>query len=224
MSREFRLGLFVVGTLAILAVGVFLIGSKQSLFHSTYRVKADFHNVCGVDLGADVPVGGLRKGTVRHIDLPQRPDGNVTVVMDLRSETRDVLKEDSVAAIKSEGIVGDKYIEISFGSPGAPRLKDWDTLKSEPPVDISDLFTKAAQILDTAHAAILNVADTAGHMTSITDKIKGGQGTVGALINDKSTYNEANASVTALHEDMQARKHNFLIRGFFKKRGYEDTD
>lgn len=231
MSREFRLGLFIAATLIILAVGVFLIGSNQTLFQSTYPLQADFRNASGLSLGADVRVGGIQKGNVRRIDLPKHPDGNVVVVMDLRKETRDVLKEDSVASIKSEGLVGDKYVEISFGSPGAPKLKDWDRLKSEPPIDISDLFTKADQILDTAHAAILSVAETAGNMTSITSKIKNGQGTVGALINDRSVYNqaqatmnEAHASVAALHEDFEALKHNFLLRGFFKKRGYEDAD
>jgi phospholipid/cholesterol/gamma-HCH transport system substrate-binding protein len=223
MSREFRLGLFVVITLGILVTGVFLIGSKQVLFHSTYRVNAAFHNVSGLTLGADVRVGGIQKGAVRRIDLPKRPDGDVTVVMDLRSETRDVVKRDSLAAIKSEGMVGDKYVEISFGSPEGQGLKDGDTLKSEPPVDISDLFNKANQILDTTQSAIKNVQETAANMTSITSKIDKGQGSAGALINDKTMYKEANASVTALHENMEALKHNFLIRGFFKKRGYEDS-
>jgi phospholipid/cholesterol/gamma-HCH transport system substrate-binding protein len=223
MSREFRLGLFIVITLGILVTGVFLIGSKQALFHSTYRVNANFRNVTGLTPGADVRVGGIQQGTVRRIDLPKRPDGDVSVVMDLRSETRDVVKRDSLAAIKSEGMVGDKYVEISFGSPEGQGLKDGDTLKSEPPVDISDLFNKANQILDTTQTAIKNVQDTAANMTSITSKIDKGQGTAGALINDKTMYKEANASVTALHENMEALKHNFLIRGFFKKRGYEDS-
>src|SRR5258708_7607699 len=165
MSREFRLGLFIVITLGILVVGVFLIGSKQVLFHSTYRVNAEFHNVSGLTLGADVRVGGIQKGTVRRIDLPTRPDGNVTVVMDLKSETRSIVKRDSLAAIKSEGMVGDKYVEISFGSPAGQRLKDGDTIGSEPPIDISDLFNKANQILDTTQTAIKNVQDTAANMT-----------------------------------------------------------
>ena len=223
MSREFRLGLFIVITIGILVTGVFLIGSKQALFHSTYRVNADFHTVAGLTPGADVRVGGIQKGTVRRIDLPKRPDADVTVVMDLRSETRDVVKRDSLAVIKSEGLVGDKYVELSFGSAGGQVVRDGDTLKSEPPVDISDLFNKANQILDTTQDAIKNVQDTAANMTSITSKIDKGQGTAGALVNDKTMYKEASASVTALHENMEALKHNFLIRGFFRKRGYEDS-
>jgi phospholipid/cholesterol/gamma-HCH transport system substrate-binding protein len=108
MSKEVRLGLFIVVTLAILFAGVFLIGNTETLFKSTYRVKAEFQNVAGLNDGADVRVGGIHEGTVRKIDLPKRPDGKVTVVMDLQSATRDIVKKDSLAAIKSEGLLGDK--------------------------------------------------------------------------------------------------------------------
>ena len=82
MSQAFRLGLFIVAALAVLVVGVFLIGSRESLFQSTYRVKAEFQNVAGLADGADVRVGGLHQGTVKHIQLPNRPDGKVIVTMD----------------------------------------------------------------------------------------------------------------------------------------------
>ena len=119
MSSTFRLGLFVVAAVLMFTIGVFLIGSKQFLFRSTYRLNAEFQNVSGLTDGAEVRVGGLREGTVKHIDLPSRPDGKVRVAMDLKSDTHNVIKKDSVAAIKSEGLVGDKYVEISFGSSGA---------------------------------------------------------------------------------------------------------
>src|SRR5260370_40925565 len=114
MSRAFRLGLFIVATLLILGAGVFLIGSKQLLFRPTYRVKAEFQNAAGLDDGAIVRVGGIQKGTVKYLALPGRPDQKVTVVMNLDGSTRNIVTKDSVAAIKSEGLLGDKYVEISF--------------------------------------------------------------------------------------------------------------
>jgi len=54
MSREFRLGLFIVGALLILAAGVFLIGNKEMLFSSTYSLKAEFQNVAGLNNAAEV--------------------------------------------------------------------------------------------------------------------------------------------------------------------------
>src|ERR1035438_6550218 len=109
MSKEVRLGLFIVVTLAILIAGVFLIGNTETLFKSTYRVRAEFQNVSGLSNGADVRVGGIHEGTVRKIDLPKHPEGRVTVVMDLERATRAIVRADSLAAIKSEGLLGDKY-------------------------------------------------------------------------------------------------------------------
>ncbi len=219
----FRLGLFIVATLLILTAGVFLIGGNESRFARTYRVRAEFRTVAGLDNGAEVRVGGIHSGTVKQIDLPSRPDGNVTVVMDLRSATHEVVRKDSVAAIRSEGLLGDKYVEITFGTPEAAKLKENDTLQSEAPFEFSQLMKKADQILDAAKGATENIQKTAANLSSISAKINGGQGTVGALINDKTVYKEAAAGATELQENMEALKHNFFLRGYFKKRGYEDA-
>ena len=223
MNQTLRLGLFVVATLAVLVAGIFLIGQRESLFKSTYQVKAQFDNVAGLTGGSDVRVGGLHQGSVKRIELPNRPDAKVTVVMDLESATRNIVKKDSVAAIQAEGLIGDKYVEVSFGSQGAAKLNDGDTIGSEPPVDISNLVKKTSDILDNAKDAVDNLNGTASNMKSISAKIDNGTGTVGALVNDKTIYEKAAAGATALDENMEALKHNFLLRGFFKKRGYDDA-
>ena len=69
MSRSVRLGLFMLTTLAIFAAGVFLVGRQESKFGSNYQVRSEFANVAGLSEGADVRVGGIRKGTVRSIRL-----------------------------------------------------------------------------------------------------------------------------------------------------------
>jgi phospholipid/cholesterol/gamma-HCH transport system substrate-binding protein len=135
---------------------VFLVGREESKFGSNYLVRSDFANVAGLSEGADVRVGGIRKGTVRSIRLPKTPDGKV-VTMDLAKDTQAIVKQDSVASIQSEGLLGDKYVEISFGSVDAARLKGGETIESEPPFDISDLFNKANQILDTGQGALESI-------------------------------------------------------------------
>jgi len=223
MSRAVRLGIFVVATLAIFAGAVFLIGSREYLFQSTYRLNADFPDVAGLGGGAEVRVGGIHEGTVRRIDLPRRPDQKVRVEMDMDKDTRGVVKKDSVASIEAEGLVGDSYVAVSFGSNGAGQVKDGDTIAGQPPLKIGDLIKKTDQILDSAKGAVDNVGETAANLSQVTAKIDQGKGTVGALINDKSVYQHINQSATELQEDMEALKHNFLLRGFFKKRGYEDS-
>jgi phospholipid/cholesterol/gamma-HCH transport system substrate-binding protein len=223
MSRAFRLGLFILATLLVFAGGIFWIGSKRFLFNSTYRLNAEFENVAGLNDGAEVRVGGIAEGTVKRIDLPARVNEKVRVVMDMKSATREVVKKDSMAAIKSEGLVGDKYVEVSFGTAEAAKVNSGDTIQSEPPLQISDLIKKTDSILNSAEGAMQRVDDTASNLKNISSKINQGSGTVGALINDRSVYDHASAAANALQEDMEALKHNFLLRGFFKTRGYEDS-
>src|SRR6202165_4204077 len=237
MSRAARLGAFIIATLAILAAGIFLIGSKQYLFSSTYRLKAQFATVVGLDPGAEVRIGGVHGGTVRAVELPHNPDGKITVLMDLQRSTHDIITHDSVAAIETEGLVGNEYVSISFGSARALNVKDDDTIASQPPLVIADLMKKADGLLDTGQEALESGTVAAANMSSISGKINQGQGTIGALVNDKKIYtqmdqttvglrdtvNHAQAGVASFQENMEALKQNILLRGFFKKRGYENS-
>ena len=223
MSKEFRLGAFILATLACFAVATFLIGDRAAMFQSSYRVNTEFDNVVGLEEGAAVRVGGIRKGTVKYLTLPHKPGEKINVAMELETATHDVLKKDSVAAIESEGLLGDKYVEISFGSPGAENLKHDDTIASLPPMEIANLIAKTDKILDTAGYAVENVKNLTANLDQISDKINQGRGTAGALVNDKTMYTQVTAATTALSEDAEAMKHNFLLRGFFKNRGFEDS-
>jgi phospholipid/cholesterol/gamma-HCH transport system substrate-binding protein len=237
MSRAARLGAFILATLAILAVGVFIIGSKQYLFSSTYQLKAQFDNVEGLDAGGDVRVGGVHSGTVHSIVLPHKPGERVTVIMDLGKSTHEIIKRDSVATIETEGLLGNQYLAISFGSPGTADVRDGDIIASQPPLEMSDLLQKASGLLDGSQQAILNATRATANLDSISAKIDRGQGTAGALVNDKTLYNnleqtsgamhntmmQAEAGATDFQENMEALKHNFFLRGYFKSRGYEDS-
>jgi len=186
MSRTARLGAFILGTLAILAIGIFIIGGKKYLFTSTYELRTRFANVAGLQAGADVMVGGLHSGTIRSINLPDKPGEQMTVVMQLDQSTHRIIRQDSVASIDTEGLLGNQYVAVSFGSADKPDVND---------------------------------------------------GTVGALVNDKALYNNldqtasgarsavtsADAGIKDFQDNMEALKHNFLLRGYFKNRGYEDS-
>jgi|HubBroStandDraft_1064217.scaffolds.fasta_scaffold58068_2 phospholipid/cholesterol/gamma-HCH transport system substrate-binding protein len=237
MSRVARLGLFIIATLAVLVAGIFIIGDRQYLFSNTYRLKTQFSTVVGLDEGAEVRVGGVHSGSVRKIELPKSPTDKITVLMDVERSTHDIIKQDSVAAIQTEGLLGNEYVSISFGSAQGLNVRDGDTISSQPPLVIADLIAKTDVILDSSKAAIDNTTVATANLKSITRKIDDGQGTIGELINDKKMYNEldqttvgmrdtvvhAQAGIADFQENMEALKQNFLLRGYFKKRGYEDS-
>jgi outer membrane protein OmpA-like peptidoglycan-associated protein len=101
---------------------------------------------------------------------------------------------------------------------------------------MGDMLKKASGILDSSQQAINNATLATAHLNSVSAKIDSGQGTVGALVNDKQLYAnleqttatlhdtmlQAQTGVTDFQENMEALKHNFLLSGYFKKRGYED--
>ena len=178
MSKAFRVGVFVVLALLCLSAGIFLIGNKEFLFSPTYRLKTDFQNVGGLNNGAEVRVGGIHEGTISRIDLPTEPGGKVTVVMKLHSSTQNIIRKDSIASIKTEGLLGNKYLEISSGTVKAQAVQNDDVIAGEVPVDIAE------QAKDLAASA--------------------------------------KTGVEAFSDNMTALQHNFLLSGFFKKRGYND--
>src|ERR1700676_1031509 len=229
--------MFMIAALAILFSGIFIIGGKQYLFTSTYRLNAQFGSVVGLDSGADVRVGGVHSGSVRSVELPTKPTDKITVRMDLDRSTHNIIKQDSVASIETEGLLGNEYVAISFGSAKGADLLDDSTIPSEPPLEMSALLKKANGILDSSQQALTNVTQATENLSSISAKIDDGKGTVGALINDKKIYTQldqttsglrdtvtkAQAGVSAFQEDMEALKQNFLLRGYFKNRGYENS-
>ena len=237
MSRAARLGAFIITTLAILVAGVFIIGGKQYLFSSTYRLRTQFDNVEGLDAGGDVRVGGVHTGTVRQIVLPHKPGEKVTVVMDLDKSTHEIIKQDSVVSIETEGLLGNQYLAISFGSANSANVLDGDLIASQPPLEMADLLKKTSGLLDTSQLALENATRATANLNAISGKINRGEGTVGALVNDKQLYSnlaqtsaamhetvlQAQAGTTDFTENMEALKHSFFVRGYFKNRGYEDA-
>jgi phospholipid/cholesterol/gamma-HCH transport system substrate-binding protein len=193
--------------------------------------------VVGLDAGGDVRVGGVHVGTVRNIVLPHKPGDKVTVIMDLDNSTHEIIKRDSVATIETEGLLGNQYLAISMGSAGTANVQDGEVIASHPPLEMADLLQKTSVILDSSQQAIQNATRATANLNSISAKIDRGQGTVGALVNDKKLYNNlaqttstlndtmvsAQAGVNDFQENMEALKHNFFVRGYFKSRGYEDS-
>jgi len=157
--------------------------------------------------------------------------------MDLGKSTHEIIKQDSIVTIETEGLLGNQYLAISFGSAKAGEVRDGDTIATRPPLEMADLLQKASDLLDGSQDAIENATRATANLDSISTKINKGEGTAGALVNNKQLYNnleqtssamrdtmvQAQAGATDFKENMDALKHNFLLRGYFKNRGYEDS-
>ena len=167
-------------------------------------------------VGNSVRFSGINIGTVDNIIIIN--DSTVKVKMLIKKEVQKFIKIDSQAGIGSEGIIGDKVVVISQGYNSNKIVKSGQMIASSEPTETDDIM-KSLKV--TADNAALASADIAG----IVAKINNGQGTLGRLIQDKKmaanidqTLTNMKNSSKSLDENMEAAKHNFLLRGYFKKK------
>lgn len=111
-----------------------LTGSK------TYQLAAEFNNVSGVKVGADVQVAGVVVGKVRQLQL--NDEHQAMVIMQLDKQL--VVPVDSIASVKSQGIIGDKYIQITLGGDENVYKPGGTIVDTESSVDLESLISKFA--------------------------------------------------------------------------------
>ena len=128
-------GFFALGWLALeLGEVPWLTGSK------TYSLNAEFTNISGVRPGADIQVAGVRIGTVDNLSLNEDSYAVVTMQIDKSIE----IPVDSIASVKSQGIIGDKYIQISLGADENIFKEGEVIVDTESAVDIESLVSRFA--------------------------------------------------------------------------------
>ena len=173
--KKLQLGLLVLGSVILFVVGLFYIGAKRYLFRETFQINAIFDNVSGLRKGDYVWLSGVNVGVVKEIVFTEKK--TVMIKMQLEEDVQEYITEDAVAAISTEGLVGNKLI-IIYPGKGNVVERD-DTIKSLAPLDVDDIMRRLADMTDEVTAVVNNLA-------SISGKIDTGQGLLPSLINDTS--------------------------------------
>ena len=213
---KLRLGIFVAGGMALFVLAIFIIGKQKNLFNPVYMLNSTFYNVSGLQIGNNIRFSGINIGTVDNINIVN--DSTVRVDMSIKKEVQKFIKTDSEVAIGSEGLIGDRLLIITQGSANAPLASEGQQLASKEPVE-TDAIMASLQV--TAG----NVEIISLQLAEIMMKINGGNGTLGRLIQDTTIAENLNQTIVnlkksskGLGENMEAAKHNFLFRGYFKKK------
>lgn len=308
-SRAVGAGAFVVIGTLLFTIALFMIGERRMLFEDRFTLYAEFATLGQLEEGAIVRVAGMNAGDVTSIQVPTSPAGKFRVRMEVRKDLRQLIRTDSVATAKTEGLVGGIYVSIVTGSETAPEIAEGGTIQSIEPLELSDLLKQASETVAMVNAtvaalrgdiegAVKDIALTAEEAQALLHEIRPdlaaiarngskasqdvselvasvnqGKGTLGKLIHDDTLYqratqiadeakvvmanmrevsNEARKAVSDfrsadgpaqglmgdmratlvqareatgdLADNMEAMKHNFLLRGFFNRRGYFDLD
>ncbi len=174
-------GLFVFAALLLFAFSIFFLGERGSYFAPQHPLKAFFTNAAGLHEGATVRLGGVAVGRVAGIHLSRPPEQKVLVELNVAGAAIESVRRDSVARIETVGFLGDKFIEISVGSPQEPRLPDGGTLRVDEPEDFRGLIGKGHRVLGHAERVgasldsiltTLKEAQTAEAIASVAQSLK----------------------------------------------------
>lgn len=180
-SQKIRLGFFVIIGLLLFILAVYFIGDKQKMFGKTYHLKAIFNNVNGLQLGNNVRYSGINAGTVRTIEMIN--DSVIKVDMLIDKNIFQNIKQDAVATIGSDGLVGSMIINIIPGKGNLPSVVPGAEIQSVNRIRTDDL-------LNTLDVTNKNAALLTANLLEITKDITNGNGTVGLLIKDSVLAND----------------------------------
>ena len=153
-SRKIATGAFVFAGLFLFVLGLFWIGERRFLFSRSIELYAEFRNVSGLKNGARVAVSGMDAGEVLLISAPADPDAKFRIRFRVLEKFRPILRADSVATIQTDGLVGNKLLQVDPGSKEAAVAQPGDTIASREPVDLADMVREAVETVQYARAAI----------------------------------------------------------------------
>ena len=125
---------------------IYALGARARLFEPRYTIHAEFTEVGGLVEGATVRLAGVQIGRVTGVRLPAEPGGKVRVDMTIGRQFANRVRKDSVARIETQGLLGDKIIELSVGTAAAAAVKAGDTIASRSPQDISRVMGQSGQV------------------------------------------------------------------------------
>ena len=216
ISKQFVVGLVVFFGIVIFLVFTFIIGQNRGTFlRPVNTYKSVYKEAKGIFTGSEVSIHGVRTGNVIKTEFLK--DGHVQVIFTSRKKHHFVINQSTVSQLKYQGVLGDRYISLATNDFSLNPLPSNSVIPSIPSEEILDLFSKSDEFKNSAQLLVselsqfiasLNNRKTVENLNAILSpknkkkiseiletthrilkKVDSGQGTLGALINNRSLYN-----------------------------------
>jgi phospholipid/cholesterol/gamma-HCH transport system substrate-binding protein len=150
LSRELKVGAFVLAALSAIGLVVMLIGEERQLFERKLEFKTKFKDVEGLRGGSEVRMGGLTVGSVTNVGYSRDPkDATIYVTFQIVKNEADRIHRDSVASLAGKGLLGDKMIVLTVGTPDSPRIEPGGMVPSEQSNNLEQMVARLGNV--TAH-------------------------------------------------------------------------
>lgn len=200
MWAKLKIGIVISLALITLLITVVFTGDIANIISKKELLKIDIIDVGGLRKGSPVWFAGIEVGSVKSIDLS--PQYGTVVTISVNRDVLGYLKKDSHATVLTMGLLGDKYVELSSGSPTAPALLPGEMLAGAPETGVQDMVATVAVLLK-------KMDDVVGQLGKLLATIGEGQGTVSQLLKDPALYNnlkDASKRISEMTAAMQKGK------------------
>lgn len=196
-GSEWRVGLLVLAALGLLALGIFLIGEQTNLFTRKNRYIIYFPSVGGLNSGNPVQLDGVEVGTVRSVELPtDATSAQIKVTVEVDKAYAERIREDSVARIKTLGLLGDKFVEVTTGSSGTDPIPPGGVIQAAAPTNVDKLIASGEDVMD-------NVVQISADLRDILHRMEQGEGLLGELTTESETGRRVTDAVIETMESVQ---------------------
>ena len=188
---ELRVGLFVLAGIALVVIGVFYVTGTGAL-GPKYRLVTYLPEVDGLALGAPVTVNGVEVGNVDAVRITPSPTGlapaperSVEVVLRINRDFQGYIRTDSYAELFTEGFLGNRVVSVQRGYTGQV-LQDGQEVPGREERAMKEVVARGADLMQNLNALTTQVG-------AMVEGLHRGQGTIGKLLTDETTYNRVNS-------------------------------
>jgi phospholipid/cholesterol/gamma-HCH transport system substrate-binding protein len=188
-----RVAILAIVALAILTFAIVKLGEAARLFSRRYSLYAFVPNASGLREGGQVTVAGQLAGSISKIEfLPVDSDTtrNLRITVQLDENLRQQVRLDSRVMLRNQGLLGDRFFDITPGTPKFRPLHEGDTLLLGPSMDYDMMIQRAAAVLT-------DVAGLTHDLRGLTQSVAQGKGTIGKLLTDRQLYDRLNSTLSS---------------------------
>ena len=190
--QDVRVGVFIFVGVAFMFLIILIVGTNTRKFTSKYTLHTFVPNVIRLNPGSFITIAGIKAGTIGDFEYTTREGQfGVHISLFVEHDFKKWVTTSSKATIKTLGMLGDKYVEISLGRANEPPLEDNAYIPANPPFDFEALLPKAEQAANTI-PRVLTALET------LLQKLQTGPGTFAMMLNDSTTAKSFNASMANL--------------------------
>ena len=188
-TRAIIVGIFVFLGVAIFIITVLTLGSQHKTFEKSITVRTFFDNVNGLQKGNNVWFSGVKVGTIKKVNLKE--NGQVEVEINIEDVSVKFIPKDAKAKLSSDGLIGNKIIEIYGGTQGGAKIQEGDIIGGDKLLSTDAMMSTLSKNND-------NILAITNDFKLISSRMAAGKGSVGKLLTDETLADQLNATTNIL--------------------------